>query len=131
MKSDKKSSDDWKKDWERAKNFLTAAENNLKLDDYKTAANRAYFTAESAVVAALKLSSKPTSKIHKNIWTYSKLLGLEIDTFSLLRDLYDLRLQADYGNSSEIIELTSETLNDYMAQVKELCNMLKLKYNLE
>lgn len=85
MKSDKKSSDDWKKDWERAKNFLTAAENNLRLNDYKTAANRAYFTAESAVVAALKLNSKPVSKIHKNIWTYSKLLGLEIDTFSLYR----------------------------------------------
>ena len=74
MKSDKGYLHNWKDDWKRSKDFLKAAETNLKLEDYKTSANRIYFAAESAIVAGLKLSAKPISKNHKNIWTYSKLL---------------------------------------------------------
>ncbi len=131
MKSDKKSLHNWNEDWNRSKDFLKAAENNLKLNDYKTAANRAYFTAESAVIAALKFNSHPTPKEHKNIWTYSKLLKLEIDTFILLRDLYDMRLQADYGHVSDIVELNKDTLNEYLSKVKNLLASIQSKYNFE
>lgn len=125
---DKKYLYDWKEDWSRAEDFLKAAENNLKLEDYKTAANRAYFAAESVIVAVLKFNSKPVSKNHKNIWTYSKLLNLETDTFDLLRNLYDMRLQADYGYVSDIIKLDKENLDKYLAKVKGLFQSIISKY---
>ena len=75
MKSDKESLSEWKADWNRSTEFLKAAENNFKLDDLKITANRIYFTAESAINAALKFDTKPISTIHKNIWVNSKLLG--------------------------------------------------------
>ena len=131
MKSGKKYSLSWEEDWKIAKDFLKAAENNFNLDDYKTAANRAYFTAESAIIAALKFNSQPVSKNHKNIWTYSKLLSLEIDTFSLLRELYDMRLQADYSNISYIIELSKDNLNIQLSKVRDLLKEISDKYKLE
>ncbi|MBI1935477.1 HEPN domain-containing protein [Candidatus Woesearchaeota archaeon] len=131
MESDKKYLYDWKEDWSRSKDFLKAAEANFKLDDFKTAANRAYFTAESAIVAALKLNSKPVSKSHKNIWELSKLLELEIDTYGLLRDLYDMRLQADYGHVSYIAKLDKETLNNYLTKIKQMLEIITKKYGID
>ncbi len=131
MKLDKKYSLSWEEDWKRAKDFLKAAENNFNIDDYKTAANRAYFSAERAIIAALKFNSLPVSKNHKNIWTYSKLLVLKIDIFSLLRELYDMRLQADYGNVSNIIELSKDNLNMQLSKVRDLLKEINDKYKLE
>ncbi len=77
-------------DWNRAKDFILAAEANLKLNDFKTSANREYFACESAVVAVLKLKGIYAPKEHKKIWEKSVLVeqGLK----QLLRELYDLRL---------------------------------------
>lgn len=131
MKSDKKFLPEWKDDWNRAKDFLKSAENNLNLQDYKTAANRIYFSAESAVVAALKFSSKPISTNHKNIWELSKLLEMDMDIYSLLRDLYDSRLQADYGYTSNITVLNSESVNKSLLKVKKLLSDIEKKYKFK
>ena len=111
----------------RALEFLKAVENNLKIGDIKTAANREYFAAESAIVAYLQKKFKKVPKEHANIWTYSKLLGLEVDTFSLLRELYDLRLQADYGKSSEIVQLDEAAVKIYLKKVSDLIKKIKAK----
>ena len=131
MKSGKKYLYSWKEDWNRAKDFFKAAETNFKLDDFKTTANRAYFTAESAIIAALKFNSKPVSKNHKNIWALSNLLGLEINTYDLLRDLYDMRLQADYGYVSDIIVINKDNTNKYLSRVRDLLKEIGNKYKLE
>ena len=131
MKSGKIYLHNWKEDWQRAKDFLKAAEANLNLGDFKTSANRSYFTAESAVIASLKLSSKPVSKNHKNIWELSNLLEVGINTHDLLRELYDLRMQADYGYMSSEKILDKETVSAYLLKVKELLNAIKKKYKLD
>lgn len=118
-------------DWKRALEFLKSAETNLKLKDIKTAANRGYFAAETSILACLKKKLKKFPKEHKNIWTYSKLLDLDIDSFSLLRELYDLRLQADYGRMSEIVELSEESVKDYLKKVEGLIDIIKKKYNFK
>lgn len=131
MKSDKKYLYDWREDWLMAKDFLEAAEANFRLNDFRTAANRIYFTAESAVVAALKFNSKPVSKNHKNIWMLSNLLGLGINTHELLRDLYDMRLQADYGYVSNMVKLDKDNIDRYLSNVRDLLKEIKNKFKLK
>lgn len=116
-------------DWNRAKSFLAAAEANLKLDDFKTAANREYFACERAVVAVLKLKGIRAPSVHKKIWEKSALV--EQNSIHLLRSLYDLRLQADYGKSSFIVPLNMQTAEEYLEKVKSFIALLEKKYKMD
>lgn len=118
-------------EWKRAKSFLVAAKNNLKLNDIKTVANREYFATERAVVTALILENKKAPKNHKKIWEVSKALELNMDITSFMRKLYDLRLQGDYGKTSEIIKLNKETVVDNLKEIETLIEKIKKKYKLK
>ena len=118
-------------EWERAKGFLLASKNNLKIGDIKTAANREYFSVERAIVCTLILEKKKVPKNHKNIWEMSKFLDLDINIYKLMRELYDLRLQADYGKISDLVELTNETVLNYIEKIDLLIKKIKEKYNLK
>ena len=127
MKLVKKCLDEWK----RANDFLDAARNNLKLGDLKTTANREYFALERAIVSVLLMENKKVSKNHKKIWEMSRVLDLNVDVFNLMRKLYDLRLQADYGKTSHIVELSEGNVINYLSQVELLIKRIREKYNLK
>lgn len=113
-------------DWNRALLFLESAEVNLKRKDFSTAVNRQYFACESAVVAALKFKGITAPPDHKIIWGLSDILGN--NARKLLRELYDLRLQADYGRASFIVVLNLETAEEYMRKVKAFIVMLEKEF---
>lgn len=125
MKLVKKYLDEWK----RANDFLNAAKTNLEWGDLKTTANREYFALERAIVCVLLMENKKVFKNHKKIWEMSK--SLDLDVFSLMRKLYDLRLQADYGKISDIVELNRGNVIDYLNQVELLIKKIRKKYNLK
>jgi len=112
-------------EWVRAKEFFEAAEANFNRGDINTAANREYFAAERAVVALLKIKTGREFKNHKNIWNASRILNLGVDVYGLLRSLYDLRLQADYGKEFSIVPLTKESARDYLIKVKALLEKIE------
>ncbi|MBI2106235.1 HEPN domain-containing protein [Candidatus Woesearchaeota archaeon] len=121
---EKKYSDEWK----RAEEFLDAVKRNLKEGDIKTAANREYFALERAVVCCLMIKFGKDLKNHQKIWELSK--SLDTGVFDLLRELYDLRLQADYGKSSEIVVLNEMVVKDFLDKIEALLKKLKGKYKL-
>ncbi len=123
--SSEKSEKDYLSEFEKSVEFLKAAENNLKLNDIKTAANREYFSAERAVVALLNAKFGLTFKDHKKIWDSSKLVDVKM--YHLLRELYDLRLQADYSAASKVTELTHENVKLYLEKVRELISTIKVQ----
>lgn len=98
------------------------------LEDYKTTANREYFACESAVVSVLKLNGFSSPAEHKRIWKESR--NLEPNPARLLQELYDLRLQADYGKQSFIVPLSRENVEEYLKKVRWLIAKLKEKYGL-
>jgi uncharacterized protein (UPF0332 family) len=117
-------------EWNRAKDFLAAAKRNLEESDLRTAANRAYFSAERAVVACLMCRKIKIPKHHKVVWYMCNLLNINYDAYTLLRRLYDLRLQADYGKSSKIIELTNESLNQHIAEIEKMMEDMKIRFRM-
>lgn len=118
-------------EWGRAKDFLKAVKDNLNLNDIKTSANREYFAIERAVVCALMIENRKISKNHKKIWEMSKSLDIGFDAFNLMRKLYDLRLQADYGKISNITELNKDNVVYYLKQLELIMKKIKEKYKLE
>lgn len=118
-------------EWNRTKDFLMAAKSNLELNDIKTVANREYFTVERAVVAMLLIENKKVPRSHKKIWEMSKILDLDFDVYDLMRKLYDLRLQADYGKVSNVTELNRDSVIYYLKQLELIIKIIKDKYKLE
>jgi len=108
-----------------------AAKSNLELNDIKTVANREYFTVERAVVAMLLIENKKVPRSHKKIWEMSKILDLDFDVYDLMRKLYDLRLQADYGKVSNVTELNRDSVIYYLKQLELIIKIIKDKYKLE
>lgn len=117
-------------EWNRAKDFLAASKRNLEESDLKTAANRLYFACERAAVAGLRAANRKVPKHHKVVWMLSRYLGLGYDCYKLLRKLYDLRLQADYGKSSKIVELTTESLKEQIAEADKMFETIKNKFHM-
>lgn len=115
-------------EWKRALEFLEAVKRNLKEGDIKTAANREYFALERAVVSCLMIKFDKDLKNHQKIWELSKNLDAGIS--DLLRELYDLRLQADYGKSSKIVALNEKVIKNYLEKIETLLKKLKEKYKL-
>lgn len=105
--------------------FLVMAKKNLDLS-LRTSANRLYFALEKAVIAYLYFKKIGIQKNHQKLWELSdKLLGKEY--YSLLRELYDLRMQADYGNISVFADLNIKTIKENIDKTESLINKLKSK----
>jgi len=106
-----------------ADEFLDASKKNLKIS-LRTSANRLYFAFEKAVISYLFFKKIKIPKNHQKIWEISaEYLGEEY--YSLLRNLYDLRMQADYGAVSIFVNLTEKILNENLVRVESLINKIK------
>ncbi|MBU2104735.1 MAG: HEPN domain-containing protein [Nanoarchaeota archaeon] len=108
-----------------AEEFLEIAKKNLD-SSLRTSANRLYFALEKAVIAYFYFKKLKIPKNHQKLWEMSaELLGEEY--YSLLRILYDLRMQADYGNISVFVDLNAETIKENIDKVEFLINKLNIK----
>lgn len=111
---------EWQEDWQKAKRFFNSSLRNLNLGDVETSANRLYFSAERASVAWLKKNRVAVPPDHQQIWFLSKKIVIPTDSNALLKELYDLRLQADYGKRFEIAVLNKETVKNYLSKTRRL-----------
>ena len=108
-----------------AEEFLKSAKNSLEFS-MRTSANRLYFALEKAVVSYILFKGHEIPKTHQKIWEFSStMLGEEY--YSALRELYDLRMQADYGRISVFLELSLEVLKNKLVKVESLIESIKLK----
>ncbi len=106
-------------DFHRAKNALGSAKKNFEEDDLPAASNRVFVACENAIYARLRIMFGNTTFSRKRI-------VLKIGSISpLLKDLYersyDMRVQADYGRRSRIVELNK---NNVEAVIKETENLI-------
>jgi len=108
-----------------AEEFIEAAKNNLNYS-LRTSANRVYFALEKAIVGFLIFNGIKIPKNHQKIWELaSEFLGEE--SYRLLRELYDLRMQADYGVVSLIVDFNEKVVLKKINEVKNLIETIKKK----
>ena len=111
-------------EFEMAKEFIEVAKRSIELSP-KSCANRIYFAFEKAVIAYLLFKDINIPKNHKKIWDVSsELLGEEY--YVLFRELYDLRMQADYGRTSIFVKLDMRVLKKKIILVENLMAKIKL-----
>ncbi len=111
---------EWQDDWQKAKRFFNSSLHNLTRGDIETSVNRLYFSAERASAAWLKKNKISVPPDHQQIWFLSQRIAISINSHALLRELYDLRLQADYGKRFEIAVLNKETVKNYLSKTRRL-----------
>ena len=106
-----------------AEEFLKSSKNNL-VQSLRTSSNRLYFSFEKLIIAYLLFKGVKVPKNHQKIWELtSEILGEEY--YSLLRVLYDLRMQADYGSKSVFVDLNINNLEHNILKVESY--FLKIK----
>ncbi len=113
---------------EAAEEFLKAAE-SLVATSFKSAANRLYFALEQAIIAYLNKEGIEVPKNHQQSWELSRKLGNEY--YDALRELYDLRMQADYGTISTVVPLAAETVKLNVQTTKNLIRTIKTMISKE
>jgi len=91
-----------------AEEFLQVSKNSLDLS-LRTSANRLYFAFEKAVISYLLFNQKKVPKNHYNH----------------LRNLYDLRMQADYGNVSLFVEFNKKIVEKNIFLSEKLIKKIK------
>lgn len=112
-----------------AEEFFEIAKKNLN-ESLRTSANRLYFALEKSVVAYLLFKQVKVPKSHRIIWELSsKEIGQKY--YDMLRKLYDLRMQADYGNVSIFADFNIKILGEKILQVEKLINEIKMKIKRE
>ena len=108
---------------EVADEFLKVAKNSLSLS-LRTSANRLYFSFERAVIAYLMFKGKKVPKNHQKIWELSaEFLGEEF--YDHLRHLYDLRMQADYGNISVFVVFNKKVVEEEIMKSEVLIGKIR------
>src|SRR3989338_1090892 len=87
--------------------FLNVAD-YMKKKSVKTNANRLYFALETGCIAYLLFLGEKVPKNHSTIF---KMIEKRDKNLKYnLEKLYDLRMQADYGNSSKFVELNEDVV---------------------
>ncbi len=108
-----------------AKEFLEVSKSSLK-SSFRTSANRLYFAFEKAVVSYLLFLGKTVPKNHQKIWNLcSECLGE--DFYNHFRELYDLRMQADYGEISKFVNLNEKVLESLIHKSELLIKDIEIK----
>jgi len=108
-----------------AREFLEVSKINLK-SSLRTSANRLYFAFEKAVISYLLFLNKKVPKNHQKIWSLcSEFLGEEF--YDHFRELYDLRMQADYGNISKFFDLNEKVLKNLIKKSELFIRNIELK----
>lgn len=105
-------------DFNRAKNALASSKRNFEEGDTLTAANRIFVACENAVYACMKLKFGSTTISRKRI--VLKMESISPLMMELYERSYDLRVQADYGRKSRIMELSIERVEEIIWKVEKL-----------
>ncbi len=105
-------------DFDRAKNAFASARRNFEEDDLFTASNRLFVACENAVYACMKLKFGGTTISRKRI--IMKIESISPSMMELYERSYDLRVQADYGRKSRIVELNKERVSEMIDKVQKL-----------
>ena len=105
-------------DFDRAKTAFSSARRNFDEGDLFTAANRLFVACENAVYACMKLRFGGTTISRKRI--ISKIQSVSPRMMELYERSYDLRVQADYGRKSRIVEFNKERIWEMINQVEKL-----------
>ncbi len=105
-------------DFDRAKNAFASAKRNFDEDDMFTAANRLFVACENAVYVCMKLKFGGTTISRKRI--ILKIQSISPTMMELYERSYDLRVQADYGRKSKIMELNKERVGEIISKVQKL-----------
>jgi hypothetical protein len=108
-----------------AREFLEVSKNSLRYSQ-RTSANRLYFAFEKAVISYLLFLGKKVPKNHQKIWNLcSEFLGESF--YDHFRELYDLRMQADYGNISKFVNLNETVLKGLIEKSGLLIDSIEMK----
>jgi len=108
-----------------ASEFLGVSKKNLK-NSLRTSANRLYFSFEKAIISYLLFKEIRVPKNHQKIWILcSENLGEEF--YDHFRKLYDLRMQADYGNISKFVKFNIKSLRKMIIKSEKLIKDIGLK----
>lgn len=108
-----------------AKEFLNVSRKNLNVS-LRTCANRLYFSFEKAVVSYLLFVGKKVPKNHHKVWELcAEFLGENY--YVHLRNLYDLRMQADYGNSSVFVKFDKKIIESNLILSEKLIKQIEEK----
>jgi len=105
-------------DFDRAKNAFASAKRNFDEEDMFTAANRLFVACENAVYACMKLKFGGTTISRKRI--ILKIHSISPIMMELYERSYDLRVQADYGRKSKIVEFNKERIREIICKVEKL-----------
>jgi len=105
-------------DFDRAKTAFASARRNFDEGDLFTTANRLFVACENAVYACMKFRFGGTTISRKRI--ILKIQGISPRMMELYEHSYDLRVQADYGRKSRIVEFNKERIGEMINQVEKL-----------
>lgn len=105
-------------DFDRAKTALASARRNFDEGDLFTSANRLFVACENAVYACMKLRFGGTTISRKRI--ILKIQSISPRMMELYERSYDLRVQADYGRKSRIVEFNKERIGEMINKVEKL-----------
>jgi uncharacterized protein (UPF0332 family) len=105
-------------DFDRARKAFASAMRNFEEDDLFTASNRLFVACENAVYACMKLKFGGTTISRKRI--IMKIESISPSMMELYEHSYDLRVQADYGRKSRIVELNKERVGEMIDKVQKL-----------
>ncbi len=105
-------------DFDRAKTAFASARRNFDEGDLFTAANRLFVACENAVYACMKLRFGGTTISRKRI--ILKIQSISPRMMELYERSYDLRVQADYGRKSRIVEFNKERIGEMINKVEKL-----------
>jgi uncharacterized protein (UPF0332 family) len=105
-------------DFDRAKTAFASARRNFDEGDLFTAANRLFVACENAVYACMKLRFGGTTISRKRI--ILKIQSISPRMMELYERSYDLRVQADYGRKSRIVEFNKERIGEMINNVEKL-----------
>ena len=105
-------------DFDRAKTAFASARRNFDEGDLLTAANRLFVACENAVYACMKLRFGGTTISRKRI--ILKIQSVSPRMMELYERSYDLRVQADYGRKSKIVEFNKERIGEMINKVENM-----------
>lgn len=116
-------------DLKRAKDALNSAERNFEENDIYATANRTFVACENSIYALLKYKFGSSSISRQRILT--KLKEINPNAKETYNKAYDLRVQSDYGRTSQIIPLNKENLSKILNKVKTLIREVEQTINKE
>jgi len=111
---------------EQAEQCLTAAKNNLSLDDYKTAANRSYYCIFHCMRSLFALESLDFKK-HSAVITHFREKYIKTEIFDkrlsdIITTLFRIRGESDYDDyyviSKDEVKTQIENAEYFFEQVK-------------